>query len=275
MENAYTRLQYKVGLFVAIGLLVAMGSILALGGNRVFFTRYKTLKTEFSHVQGLFPGSVVSLAGLPVGNVKSISFGSKDNLLEVILQIDRKFGDRVHEGTTAEIRTQGALGDKYVYLEPGPVDKPVLPDDAYINPIDDGDFLKLLTSKEDGIGRVLDLIKEVHTLVADLNANGRVKETARNMAEASEQLKSTLAKLDLFLGDLRGQLPDNKKFKQAVTSLASVMEKIDSGKGTLGALINDPSVHQNLKAMLGGSPRNRYLKEMVRETIQRSEDAGK
>ena len=50
--------------------------------------------------------------------------------------------------------------------------------------------------------------------------------------------------------------------------MASVMEKIDSGKGTLGALINDPSLHQNLKSVLGGSQRNRYMKEMARESIQ-------
>jgi phospholipid/cholesterol/gamma-HCH transport system substrate-binding protein len=59
--------------------------------------------------------------------------------------------------------------------------------------------------------------------------------------------------------------------RQALVNLSSILEKIDQGKGTLGQLINDPSVHQSLKSLLGGSPRNRYMKDMIRETIQQSE----
>lgn len=273
MENASARLQYKVGLFVALSLIAAMASILALGGNRVVFTRYLHLRARFSQVQGLFPGSVVSLAGLPVGNVKKIYFTPGDNKLEVLMQIDQEFRHRLRAGTSAEIRTQGALGDKFVYLLPGAPEQPELADNTMIEAIDDGDFMKMLTSKEDGVGRALELIKEMHILVASLNQNSRVATTAQNMADASAQFKSLLTKVDHLLGDLREQMPENRKFKQAVTSLASVLEKVDQGKGTLGALVNDPSVHQNLKAFLGGSPRNRYLKEMVRETIQQNEVA--
>lgn len=261
MENASTRLQYKVGVFVALGLLVLMGSILALGGNRVVFTRYLHVHARFSQVQGLFPGSVVSLAGLPVGNVKRIDFVPSDNKLEVEMQIDRKFADRIRQGTSAEIRTQGALGDKFVYLSPGPTDAPALSENAMLTAIDDGDFLKMLTSKEDGVGRLLDLIKEMQILVASLNQNNKVGGTV-------EQMRATMHSIDRLVGDLREQLPENKKLRAAVNSMASIMEKIDSGKGTLGALVNDPTLHQNLKSVLGGSQRGRYIKEMARESIQ-------
>lgn len=261
MENASTRLQYKVGLFVALGLIVLMGSILALGGNRFVFTRYLNVRAQFTQVQGLFPGSVVSLAGLPVGNVKKIYFVPSDNKLEIEMQIDRSFAERVREGTSAEIRTQGALGDKYVYLTPGPTDAPPIKENAMVTAVDTGDFLKMLTSKEDGVGRVLDLVKEMHQLVASLNANNKIP-------QALDQMRATLSSLDQLVGDLRGQLPENKKLRTAVNSMASIMEKIDSGKGTLGALVNDPTLHQNLKSALGGSKRSQYIKEMARESIQ-------
>ncbi|MCM2280338.1 MAG: MlaD family protein [Bdellovibrionaceae bacterium] len=261
MENASTRLQFKVGVFVAIGLCVLMGSILVLGGNRVVFTRYLHVRAQFSQVQGLFPGSVVSLAGLPIGNVKKIDFVPSQNKLEVEMQIDRAFSNRVHQGTTAEIRTQGALGDKFVYLTPGPADAPAVSENTQLTAIDEGDFLKMITSKEDGIGQVFDLIKEMRMLVASLNQNNKVGATV-------EQMRSTMQSLDRLVGELRDQLPENKKLRMAVNSMASIMDKIDSGKGTLGALVNDPSLHQNLKSVLGGSQRGRYIKEMARESIQ-------
>jgi phospholipid/cholesterol/gamma-HCH transport system substrate-binding protein len=250
-----------------------MIAILLLGGDKAFLTRYTSLRAEFSEVQGLFPGSVVSLAGIRVGNVEKITFVPGTNKLETTLRINREFEDRLVEGTTAEIKTQGALGDKYVYLNPGPAGGKRLEPGTKVEAIET-DFMKMLTSREDGVARVVDLIKDLHILVASINAGGKTGEMISNMADASVKFKKTIAQLDLLVSDLRGEIPENKKLRQAIVSLSSILEKVDQGKGTLGALINDPSVHQSLKALLGGSPRNRYMKDMIRETIQQNE-AGK
>jgi len=270
MEQQASRLEYKVGLFIAIGLLVLLVSILFLGGDKVLFTRYIALSARFTEVQGLFPGSVVSLAGVPVGNVQHITFVTSENKLEVQMKINRSFADRLVEGTVAEIKTQGALGDKFVYLSPGAPGGTKLANGTVIQSVET-DYIKLLTSREDGVARVVDLIKELHVLISTLNSNGKTAQTISNVAEASGKLKGTLGQLDALLADIRAEIPQNKKLRQALVSLANILEKIDQGKGTLGQLINDPSVHQSLKAFLGGSPRNRYMKDMIRETIQQSE----
>lgn len=272
MENASLRLQYKVGAFVGAGLILLMVSILVLGGDKAFLTRYVNLYANFNDVQGLFPGSVVSLAGLSVGNVKSIEFIPGDNKLKVEMKVARQFMGRIHQGTIAEIRTQGALGDKFIYLTPGPLNSPELKDGAQIEASEGGDLLSMLSSKEDGIGKVGDVLKEMHILLAGLNAEGRVTQTADNLKAMSSQMRQTMIKFDGLIGNLNTQVTDKKKLGRAVDSLANVMEKLDSGKGTLGALINDPSLHQSLKALVGGdSSRNKYMKGIVRESIQQSE----
>jgi phospholipid/cholesterol/gamma-HCH transport system substrate-binding protein len=270
MENQTTRLEYKVGIFLALGLLAVMTSIILLGGGQSFFTRYFELKARFTEVQGLFPGSVVSLAGVPVGNVTAIGFVPSENRLEVTMKINQVYKQRLVEGTVAEVRTQGALGDRFVYLIPGPPNSRLLANGEVIETIET-DLLKMLTSREDGVARVIDLIRELHLLVASINANGQTVTMVKNMSDAALKMRGTLSQLDALLGDLRSEIPENKKLKQAVISLSSVMEKIDQGKGTLGQLINDPSLHQNLKSILGGSPRNRYMKDMIRETIQQND----
>lgn len=270
MEQTSTRLEYKVGIFLGIGLLAVLVSILLLGGDKAFFTSYVTLKARFSEVQGLFPGSVVSLAGVPVGNIKRIDFVPSENKLEVTLQVNRAYQNRLVEGTVAEVKTQGALGDRYIYLAPGAPGGKVLQDEALI-PSVEVDYLKLLTDRESGVARIVDLVKEMHILVATINNNGKTAQMMNNLTDASAKLKSTLGQLDSLLADIHGEIPENKKLRTALISLSNVLEKLDQGKGTLGQLINDPSVYQNLKSILGGSPRNTYMKNMIRETIQQSE----
>ena len=270
MEKNSRRLEYKVGMFVGIGLVAIMLSILLLGGNRMVFTRYANFTTPFGEVQGLFPGSVVSLAGLPVGNVSEITFSQQNNQLEVHYQVDAKFAGKITEGTKAEIRTQGALGDKYIYLTPGAIGGALIADGGAIPADASGDLFSMLTDKEDGIGNVVTLIKELQILVATLNKDNTIGKTMTNLSVASSQINETLGELEGLMRDIRGTKED-RKMQKAVQSLANVMEKIDRGQGTLGALINDPSLHQSLKAFVGSSPRNTYLKNVIRETISKSE----
>lgn len=270
MEKISKRLEYKVGLFVGLGLIAILVSILLLGGNRMVFTRYANFHTPFSEVQGLFPGSVVSLAGLPVGNVSEITFSSETNQLEVHFRVDAKFTQKITAGTKAEIRTQGALGDKYIYLTPGAIGGEAIADGGSIPPDASGDLFSMLTDKEDGIGNVVTVIKEMQILLATLNKENTIGKTMTNLSLATAQMNQTLGELDGLIRDVRGT-KDDRKLQKAVQSLASVMEKIDRGQGSLGALINDPSLHQSLKAFVGSSPRNTYLKSVIRETIQKSE----
>ena len=273
MDDNATKLEYKVGAFVGFGLILAAASILIFGGNRISFGGDLRTVAYFDEVQGLFPGSVVSLAGLPVGNVKAIEFEPGENKLRIEMSIENRFAKRIVEGTTADMRTQGALGDKFVYLAPGaPGRKPVA--QHSVLPVNDsGDIMKMLTSKEDGIGQVLGLIKELRALTASLNANGRTTGALDGANAAISQMKTTLAQIDGLVRDVRGQ-PNDKTLRRALVSLSNVLEKIDQGKGTLGALINDPSVHQRLKAILGGSQRNDYIKDMIRESIHQNESSG-
>lgn len=272
MEQKSSRLEYKVGIFIALGLIAVMVSILLLGGDKALFTKYVRLNARFTEVQGLFPGSVVSLGGVPIGNVEEIAFVEGENKLNVQMKINQMYSHRLVEGIVAEIRTQGALGDKFVYLIPGEPKAKPLADYAVVETIET-DLLKMLTSREDGVARVIDLIKELHVMVASINQNGQLAYTMKNVSDVSVKLKSTLIQIDGLLGDIRGDAND-PKLKKALSSLASVMAKLDSGKGTLGQLINDPSIAQSLKAMVGGSPRNQYMKDVLRETLQKSE-AGK
>lgn len=55
-------------------------------------------------------------------------------------------------------------------------------------------------------------------------------------------------------------------------NLQSIVSNIKNGKGTLGALLVDPSVYDDLKALIGNTSRNDVLRALVRYSIKQEDD---
>jgi phospholipid/cholesterol/gamma-HCH transport system substrate-binding protein len=79
---------------------------------------------------------------------------------------------------------------------------------------------------------------------------------ARSVIYGDEGSQELIENLNAMSGDLRGIIADVK-----------------AGKGTLGALLVDPSVYEDLKLVLGNVERNKALRALVRYSIRRDETA--
>src|SRR5690606_26211548 len=99
---------------------------------------------------------------------------------------------------------------------------------------------------------VTDLLKEIHTLFKNVNDHDRSSVLMNNLAATSGNLRLLMA---------------DPKMRDTVTKMHSILQKIDRGEGTLGRLVNDPTLYDKLIKMLGESPRNQYFKSFVRESV--------
>jgi phospholipid/cholesterol/gamma-HCH transport system substrate-binding protein len=59
-----------------------------------------------------------------------------------------------------------------------------------------------------------------------------------------------------------------------VASLRAIAGAIDEGEGTIGLLVRDPQVYEDLRSLLGGARRNALLRAYVRATVERGQDQG-
>jgi phospholipid/cholesterol/gamma-HCH transport system substrate-binding protein len=55
--------------------------------------------------------------------------------------------------------------------------------------------------------------------------------------------------------------------------LRHIVADVRAGKGTIGALLVDPSVYEDVKMLLGNVERNKTLRALVRYSIKRDEKA--
>ena len=119
---------HQIELTAGIFLLLAIAALIFLavqatdrgvvagGGYQV--TAY------FSNVGGLKPKARVSMGGVTIGMVESISLDPETFEARVVIRIAEQFDD-LPEDSSASIFTAGILGDQFIGLEPGGSPEPL------------------------------------------------------------------------------------------------------------------------------------------------------
>lgn len=252
-----------VGVIVTVGFLGFLFIIFNLGGGAGLFSRTYPLLVRFKQVKGLHYGSEVSLAGLRVGVVRGITV-AKDNPKELVVElaISKDHQDRIREDSVAALRTQGVLGDKYVELTLGSPEFPALKPGSPIRSEDQEDIFTKSGNLVSEVKRHFEkggdvdvLLKNVSALVINLNS----------LALAVRQEKSLLH--EVFYGE------SGKKLASATTHLSEVLRKVDQGEGSLGALLNDPTVYEDIKTLFGGAKRSSILRYFMRSFMDSGKEA--
>ncbi|PIR16325.1 MAG: hypothetical protein COV46_08750 [Deltaproteobacteria bacterium CG11_big_fil_rev_8_21_14_0_20_49_13] len=292
--------QIKVGIFIFFGLILAMYVIFMLGGEKELFeSRYKLI-ANFRDISGLRTGAPIQLAGLKVGFVDQVKFpeslAAKDIMLT--LMISKKFQTRIRQDSIATVNTQGLLGDKFIYISVGSEDQPVLKDN---DAIESRETVSLYDFAEKS-SEILEDVKNASTSVAqfftDMSSSKKdMKETLRSMRDILGQVKSGKGLVGAMLydpkgkdvvsdigaslkmlRDIIGRVDDEdkktaavggilKNLRQASDDLKDVMNRINNGQGTIGGLVNDPSIYNDLRSLMGRANRNRLLKAVIRSTL--------
>lgn len=259
MSQRSFELEVKVGVFVTVGLGLIAIAILVLGSTENFMSRKVRFTSHFEQIDGLLPGSKVVLGGIPVGTVDRVALEASENRIRVEFNVTRESVAWVREGTQAEIATQGVLGDKYVALILGPTDAKPLAENSEIPVRVSGDLKgfvnkgdQLLTSLNSIAGNLDEVLKSLRVGKRNEQIFDGLAKTSQNLALVSASLKEGL---------------DSKDLKLAVKNLSEIMAKINRGEGSIGSLINDPGLYDDVKSLVGGANRSRVMRNLVRQTI--------
>ncbi len=115
-------LEFSVGVFILVGLACLGYLSFSLGRVGLGSSQYE-VKAVFPTVAGLKAKAPVTMAGVNIGEVSSISL--KDGRAQVKMDIDN--GVKLEDDVTASIKTAGIIGDKYVSIAPGASDTYIKP----------------------------------------------------------------------------------------------------------------------------------------------------
>ncbi len=250
----------KVGLFVLIGLIILAYMSFKVGQQGFGLKKGYVITAVFDNVSGLEKkGALVQMAGVEIGNVEDIRLQNGKALVTMRIHPDVK----IPIDSTAAIRTHGVLGDKYIEILPGPG----LSGAAAGSSITGVQYLKegqqiQNTERQADIDRLLNqaslVMDDIKTVTASLShtlgsAEGEesIRRILANVRDLSENLNRVVNRNDEKFSQMVDNLKDaSKEMDKTFTALSQITDDINKGKGTVGTLIKDRSLADNLNKTL-------------------------
>ena len=267
--------EIKIALVAIVGILVMYFGINFLKGMNLFSTNNAYYMT-FDDIQGLGASTPIYADGYKVGTVDGLEYDYKENgPIKVKVDINKDL--RIPQGSKAEI-VKDLMGNLQVNLllannprervEPGgiipgavnggmmdkaaslvPVVEKMLPKlDSILTSVNallaDPALAASLHNVETITSNLTVSTRELNTLMAGLNKQvpGMVRK-ANGVLDNTNRLTANLASLDV-----QGTL---NKVNQTLESAHQFTEKLNSNQGSLGLLMNDTKLYDNLTSTMG------------------------
>ncbi len=265
MAKRLLETEIKVGLFLTVGLMLLVLAILFLGGADSIFTRYNRYDIHYPSVEGLMPGSKVMLGGVNVGVVKGVSFDPEKSDIRVDITVKRDFSRWIRADTSAEIATLGMLGDKYIALTSGSSNLPELPPEGTIPAKESRDLSQFLNKGDNLVITMTKIAGSVDRLLTKIESSNQGETIFSGLAETSKSLAHLSTRLNSDM--------EKAQLRESLQHLNQILAKINNGTGTLGALVNDPALYYDVRALLGGANRNQLVRNVVRKAVRDADEA--
>jgi phospholipid/cholesterol/gamma-HCH transport system substrate-binding protein len=223
--------------------------------------------------------------------------------IRVALDIDARVHERIRPDSRAMIGTIGLLGDKYVEVSIGASADPPLPDRGVVETTESATFMELAAKGRELLVNMVELTGSAERLVASFEeemgsqnlasligamdrvvqsveqeeglahalfydeAGGEVvsdlRDSARGIREMIDLIREGDGPLHNLIYASDGDTPALDSAAEATRNLNSILVKIDSGEGTLGAFVNDPTLYEDLKLVLGGARDSMLVRGLV------------
>ena len=211
----------RVGLFFVLGLALAWITFESLNGGHLFKQSGYTIVAGFNNLKGLKVGDDVLMAGVKIGSVGNTRLGNQR--VEAVLTILPKV--KIPNDAVASVEVSSLLGANYLGVSFG------TPSAASLN---DGDEIKTKNTIDmnEVISQLGNLGSKLEQVMGDIS---------KSMGSGGEG-GNIFQKIDKLLTD------NGPKLTETVSNLQDITTKIKSGDGTLGRLINDPKLHDDLIA---------------------------
>ncbi|MBI1953642.1 MAG: MCE family protein [Candidatus Omnitrophica bacterium] len=218
--------QIKVGLFVFVALVLLSVLIFSISDFYTVQPEYP-LRVRFNFSGGIEAGAPVRLAGVDVGEVRSVRvfFDEPSQKMKAELAVQLATQAQIEEDSTAFVNTLGLIGEKYLEIVPGTPGKRKLAPGEILVGKDSISSEKFMESAYGAVSELKEMITSVNVVMADPAVQQSFRQTVTNSSEATDRL-------NLFL-------------EQANDLLA----KVRSGQGTVGRLLTQDELYQDLKAL--------------------------
>jgi len=270
--------EFKVGLMALCSMAAVVVMSLMITSNQSGFGDYVTYRTIINDASGIFPKTPIKVAGINAGRIKNIELQGNKALItfEVLERV------KITENSQLKIKSVGFLGDKYLEIYVGNSEKR-LGNNAFLDSLEAGGVEALVKDASEVMKDVKVIVKSIKDSLAPPGEKppiklilDDVKELVQNTKQVTASLKRVISgneqKLNNIVDNLEGfseQLAyhlDKDEPESAISDVKEILSKTDTmmgdlksivrdvrnGKGTVGKLLVEEEIADEVKQTLAG-----------------------
>jgi phospholipid/cholesterol/gamma-HCH transport system substrate-binding protein len=273
-------IEVKVGALILVSLAILGGFILIMGG--LSFEKTYTVYVDFDNPGGLQSGAAVRIAGVKVGSVKQLEFqGGKIDprtgrrvLVRANVAIEQRVKDAIHDDADFYVTTQGVLGEQFMAIEPGSVDRPILQEGAIVKGIDPpridlflAKAYELLDTTVNGIKNNRETLSAIATNTASLlkGLNVVVTENKERINRIVANVEEMTSEAKTLAHDARINYVDNPKLIKTVDNIERLTTQIRDDSGPMLKDAREALANLNRVSATVGDPQQQ---EKIRKALQ-------
>jgi len=269
--------EVKTAILVISSILLCFWGYTFLKGKNLFDTSRK-FYVVYDNVEGLAPSAAVTINGLTVGKINTITIQENTGKLLVEIQMNNDFP--IAKSSTASIYEPGFIGGKQIAIIPNFEDKNYAQSGDYLQP---EVKLGLTASLEKNLAPIQEkldkLLLNADAMITNIN-NVLDANTQANLKKTIAELNTTMTNFSAVSGDLKKITSDNKEklgsvvanldkttgnfakisedlekaklgatvenLEKTLVSVNKMMADMEAGKGTMGKLMKDEAMYNNL-----------------------------
>jgi len=241
--------ELKIGVLTIFALVIVAVTIFMLTGGKGFFWQRYSLKTRFSNVAGLKPGSPVRVAGKEIGSVTAIDFAGEQ--VDVTFQVNKEIRSKITTESVATLGSVSLLGEGAVDVTPSSVGTPV-PDWGYVKtgrtPAQIAEITDQASQGMAMINRLVSGISSGQGTVGKLLTDDRLYTELQQFADAANDMARSVRQGRGTIGKLLNDPKTANALEASLKNVEEVTRRISAGDGSIGKLLKDEAFSRSLTA---------------------------
>lgn len=280
----------KTGIIAIVAICLFIYGYSFLKGSNIF-SNENTYYVNYNNVAGLDISAPVTINGFAIGKVKKIDFGAEPGSLVVTFSIDSDF--EFSKTSIVEIYSTSFIGGNALAIKPDYSNSEMAQEgDTLKGSIQRGMLESVTSGLEPLEKKLLNTLSGLDTLLYNFNSvlndttKGDLKEAIASLNHTMNSFERASNNLDHLLQDNKPKLDSTFTYLETTTDnlaqfsdslsqveinalatslqgtldhFESIMQKIDDGEGSVGQLINNEELYNNLEGA------SKELEELLRD----------